>query len=90
MSQASDFKDMARDAKDIYEVVGNSGASYVFFWFTDGSVCAARRLPGRSALTAARFEFQETKVCLDDCGLANFQGSTYQMGAELLRRIKGA
>lgn len=41
MSLASDFREAAKQAT-IYEVIGQSGASYVIFWFPDNSVCAAR------------------------------------------------
>jgi len=88
MSSASDFKNAA-DTATIYEVTGNSGAVYVIFWFPDQSVCAARRLPAGNTRASARLEFQDTKPCLDDCGVAEFQGTTYQKGRELLRRIEG-
>jgi len=88
MSSASDFKKMA-NAATVYEVTGKSGAVYVFFWFLDFSVCAARRLPAENARASARLEFQDTKPCLDDCGLEDFEGTTYQKGRELLRRIEG-
>jgi hypothetical protein len=88
MSKASEFKTKALHAKDIFEVIGRSGASYVFFWFTDGSVCSARRLPGENARVSARLEFEETMPCLDDCGTADYKGTTYEKGQELLRRIR--
>lgn len=87
MSQASDFREMARDGT-CYEVTGQSGAVYVIFWFPDHSVCAARRLPAPNVRASARLEFLETKACLDDCGMADFEGTTYQKGRELLRRIE--
>lgn len=86
MSSASDFKDMAQEAT-IYEVTGQSGAVYVIFWFPDGSVCAARHLPANGVRASARLEFQATKPCLNDCGMADVQGTTYQKGTELLRRL---
>jgi hypothetical protein len=86
MSSASDFRTMARSAT-AYEVLGQSGASYVIFWFDDGSVCAARKLPSGN-IAAARLEFGETKSCLDDCGVAGFSGTTYQKGTELLKRLE--
>lgn len=89
MSHASDVKDLAADAT-IYEVTGMSGALYVIFWFPDGSVCAARRLPSPNNRASARLEFLETKEVLDDCGVADFEGSTYQKGRELLRRIENS
>jgi hypothetical protein len=88
MSLASDFRETAR-AATIYEVMGQSGASYVIFWFNDGSVCVARKLPTDNA-AMARLEFGAVKPCLDDCGTADFPGSTYQKGAELLRRLEQA
>jgi hypothetical protein len=87
MSMASDFKDATRSARAIYEVVGQSGVSYVIFWFDDDSVCAAQKLPTDNK-AAARLEFGTTKPCLDDCGVDDFSGTTYQKGTELLRRIK--
>ena len=68
MSQASDFGDIAKQAKAVYEVVGESGASYIFFWFSE-SVIGARRLPSEN-LTSARFEFRNTMDALNDCGTA--------------------
>ena len=85
MSSASDFRNMAQTAR-IYEVLGQSGASYVIFWFDDGSVCAARKLPSGNK-AAARLEFGATKPCLNDCGVEDFPGTTYQKGAELLKRL---
>jgi len=87
MSLASDFKKDARSATAIYEMVGHSGASYVIFWFDDGSVCAAQKLPTDNK-TAARLEFGATKPCLDDCGVDDVAGTTYQKGTELLRRLE--
>lgn len=88
MSSASEFKKMAKNAT-IYEVTGNSGAVYVIFWFPDHSVCAARRLPANNVQASARLVFQDTKTCLDDCDMADFDGTTYQKGRELLRHIEG-
>lgn len=87
MSEASEFKQAARNAT-IYEVTGQSGAVYIFFWFADHSVCAARRLSAENAKASARLEFRDTKTCLDDCGMAAFEGMTYQKGRELLKRIE--
>jgi hypothetical protein len=87
MSAASEFKQAAQTAK-IYEVTGKSGAVYIFFWFADHSVCAARRLPAGNAKASARLEFRDTKTCLDDCGMAAFEGTTYQKGRELLKRLE--
>lgn len=89
MSLASDFKEAARAAKTIYELVGQGGASYVIFWFDDGSVCAAQKLPTDNK-AAARLEFGATKPCLDSCVVDDFAGTTYQKGAELLQRIEGS
>lgn len=86
MSSASDFRTKVQ-AATVYEVLGKSGASYLVFWFRDGSVCAARKLPSGNR-AAARLEFGETKPCLDDCGVADFAGTTYQKGTELLRRLE--
>lgn len=86
MSSASDFRTMTRGVT-AYEVLGQSGASYLVFWFGDGSVIAARKLPsGNKAV--ARLEFGATKPCLDDSGVADFPGTTYQKGTELLRRLR--
>ena len=87
MSLASDFRSMAHNASANYEVVGNSGASYVIFWFKDASVCAARKLPSGNQ-AAARLEFAETKPCLDDCGVSDIEGTTYQKGQMLLKRLQ--
>ena len=87
MSVASDFKETARSARAIYELVGHSGVGYVVFWFEDGSVCAAQKLYSDNR-AAAGLEFGETKRCLDDCGVSDFAGTTYQKGWELLRRIQ--
>ena len=88
MSSASDFRERAQ-AATIYEVMGQSGASYVIFWFNDLSVCAARKLPTDNA-AVARLEFGETKSCLNDCGIPYSGQTTYQMGTDLLKRLEGA
>jgi hypothetical protein len=85
MSLASEFRTTARTAT-IYEILGQSGASYVIFWFGDSSVCAARKLPTNNT-AVARLEFGETKVCLKDCGIVDTGQTTYQMGTELLARL---
>lgn len=87
MSTASNFKEKAQAAKAIYEVLGRSGASYIIFWFDDGSVCAAQKAPSGNRAGAC-IEFSATKPALDDCGVADFEGTTYQKGAELLRRLE--
>jgi len=86
MSSASDFRTLAR-AATIHEVIGSSGSSYVIFWFSDGSLCAARKLPSGNR-AVARLDFGQTKPYLDDCGMAGYAGTTYQKGTELLRRIR--
>lgn len=87
MSAASNFREKAQATKVIYQVLGHSGASYIIFWFDDGSVCAARPVPSGN-LAAARLEFGATKPILDDCGVADFEGTTYQKGTELLKRLE--
>ena len=87
MSLASDFKEAARSAEAIYEVIGQSGSTYIIFWFDDGSVCAAQRLPTENR-APARLKFGATKPCLDDCGVDDFPGTTYQKGTELLQRLE--
>ena len=86
MSLASDFRSQAQ-AATIYEVLGKSGVTHLFFWFQDGSVCAARKEPSGN-VASARWKFGATKPCLDDCGLEDYDGTTYQKGAELLRRLQ--
>lgn len=90
MSQASEFNDAANQARDMYEVIGESGATYIFFWFPDDSVTAARRQAADASQVAATYVFgKNTKAALDDCGMANFEGTTYQKGRELLKRLRG-
>ncbi len=90
MSKASDFKQKAKDAVEIYEMIGESGATYIFFWFSDHSITVARRKPATSNEAAAEYVFgQNAKDALDDCGMRNIDGTTYQKGSELLKRIKG-
>ena len=86
MSQASDFKALADQAK-VYEVTGRSGAVYVIFQFPDQSVTAARRLP-TDTRASARLLFGNVSPALDDCGVDDFEGTTYQKGAELIRRLE--
>ena len=89
MSQASDLGEIAKTAKAVYELIGASGASYVIFWFPDHSVIAARRLPSPNNQASAHFTFGvNTKDVLDDCGMSDFEGTTYQKGRELLKRIE--
>lgn len=69
MSQASEFKISARSA-EIYEVMGESGTSYVFFFSSDNSVCAAKKVAPKKRATA-RLDFRiKTKPALFDCGIA--------------------
>lgn len=90
MSKASDFAEQAKEATKIYELIGKSGAVYLFFWFADGSVTAARRQPTTNRYASAEYLFaKDVKGALDDCGLKDFDGTTYQKGAELLKRLKG-
>lgn len=89
MSQSSDFRELGRGATAIYEMVGDSGATYIFFWFEDHSICALKRLYEPTSGVAARWEFGAIKPGLDDCGLTDFEGTTYQKGRELLRRLRG-
>jgi len=67
--------------------MGQSGASYIIFWFADGSVCAAKKLPTDNR-AAARLDFGETKTCLKDCGITDTGQTTYQMGKELLDKLE--
>lgn len=85
MSKASEFKISAKSA-EVYEVMGESGKSYVFFFFPDNSVCAAKKVAPKIRATA-RVDFRiKTKPALDDCGIV-VKGTTYQKGRELLRRL---
>ena len=88
MSSASEFKEKAREAT-IYEVIGRSGTAYVIFWFKDGSVTATRKRPAIHPQASAELVFEKTKPCLDDCGVDDVEGNTYQKGQELLKRIEG-
>ena len=86
MSKASDLKASAQQAT-IREVIGNSGSTYAIFRFpSDGSVCVAKKLPSAD-LSSARLEFVTAKPSLNDCGVADFEGSTGQKGRELFRRL---
>ncbi len=87
MSLASDFRKTAQDATAIYEVIGQSGASYVISWFVDGSVCAAQKIPTDN-FAGARLHFGETKKCLKDCGIVEQGQTTYQMGKQLLAKLE--
>lgn len=86
MSQSSEFEIVAKTAKG-YEVMGKSGRSYVFFFFPDNSVCAARKVPTQSR-AVARLDFNIlTKTAIHDCGI-EFQGATYQEGRVLLKQLE--
>lgn len=71
----------------IYEIIGKSGTTYAVFWFKDGSVIAARKSPSGN-MASARWAFGQTKPCLNDCRVADFAGTTYQKGKEVLRRLQ--
>lgn len=86
MSMASDFRSLAQQGT-IYEVMGQSGKSHLIFWFPDGSVCAAQKVPTDNRAVAG-LAFGATKPALDDCGVADYEGTTYQKGTELLRRLE--
>jgi len=88
MAQAPDLRDLASQAT-VYEVIGQSGGTYVFFFFPDGSVCAAHRVAAGN-LASARLDFKGVKVkaALDDCGTKEIPGATYQKGTALLRRLE--
>jgi hypothetical protein len=89
MSQASDFADQAKKATAIYELIGESGAIYIFYWFADNSVTMARRQVSDTNRVSAEYLFGKNVIkALDDCGVADFDGTTYQKGAELLKRLQ--
>lgn len=89
MSQASEIAAQAKGATEIYEIIGESGATYIFFWFPDNSVTVARRKHAGGSV-AATYEFgKNVKGALDDCGMGDVDGTTYQKGRELLKRIRG-
>lgn len=86
MSQSSDFETTAKTAT-AYEMIGASGKTYVFFFFRDGSVCAAERVAtGNRAAAQLDFEI-ETKQAMRDCG-GTARGTTYQEGAAFLKQIE--
>lgn len=86
MSQSSEFEANAKTAK-VYEVIGASGKSYVFFFFSDTSVCAAKKVATDSR-AVARLDFNiETKRALRDCGIT-VHGTTYQEGRALLKQLE--
>jgi hypothetical protein len=85
MSLASDFKTAAKSAES-YEVMGESGASYIFFFFPDHSVCAAKKVAPKKRATAQLIFQTKTKSALRDCGVV-VRGSTYQKGEELLKQL---
>lgn len=86
MSQSSDFEANAKNAK-VYEVMGASGKSYVFFFFLDKSVCAAKKIAtDNHAVAQLDFNIQ-TKTALRDCG-SETHGSTYQKGQAFLKQLE--
>jgi hypothetical protein len=90
MAQAPDLRKLANEAS-IYEMIGQSGKTYVFFFFPDGSVCAARRVAAANQ-AAARLDFTgvSVKETLYDCGAQDTIGThTYQLGKDLLTRLEG-
>jgi hypothetical protein len=91
MSQASNFAEQAKNARAIYEVIGDSGSTYIFYWFGDSSITVARRQATRNQIASAEFLMgKNVRRALDDCGLHDFDGTTYQKGTELLKRIHNA
>lgn len=89
MSQSSDFRDAAETAQAVYEVIGKSGRTYVFFFFPDGSVCAAQREASRNG-ASAKLNFEvKIKPALRDCGVVAF-GATYQESKLLLNQLAKA
>lgn len=86
MSQSSEFEIEARAAK-VHELIGESGAAYVFFFFHDNSVCAARKVATNNRATA-KLNFKiKTKDALHDCGIES-RGTTYQEGRDLLKQLE--
>jgi hypothetical protein len=89
MNQAPELRDLAKQAS-IYEVIGQSGRTYVFFFFPDGSVCAARRVAAGGP-ASARLDFTRVnvKAALRDCGAKDILGThTYQIGKDLFNRLE--
>ena len=89
MTQASDLRDLAKQAS-IYEIIGQSGKTYVFFFFPD-SVCAARRVATANQ-ACARLDFArvDVKQALVDCGATDACGThTYQRVRDLVNRLEG-
>ncbi len=91
-AESRNFKDLAQSAT-IYEVMGDSGNSYVIFFMGDGSVCAAQIKPTQTR-AGAQLIFSETKKCLLDC-LKAFgvdtprEQTTYRIGHELRAVLEG-
>lgn len=89
MAQAPDLRNLAKETS-IYEVIGQSGKTYVFFFFLDQSVCAARRVTaGNRASARLDFARVNVKAALDDCGTRDIPGTTYQKGIALLKLLEG-
>ena len=88
MAQAPKLRNLAEQAS-IYEVIGQSGRTYIFFFFPDGSVCAACRVAtGNLASACLDFTRESVKAALDDCGTEDIPGTTYQKGTALLRILE--
>jgi len=69
--------------------MGESGKSYVFFFFPDdASVCAAKKVATDNR-AVAQLDFNiPTKSALRDCGVEK-GGTTYQKGQALLKQLEG-
>ena len=87
MSYASELKNYLELAT-CYEAIGQSGATYLFFFFKDGSVCAMKKTATDNK-AAAQWVLDQAKPCLRDCGITGYGETTYQKGQELLRRFEG-
>ncbi len=87
MSQSSDFEKAAKTSK-AYELLGEKGISYVFYFFPDHSVCAAKKVATTNR-AVARLDFSiQTKDALRDCGSRRHGTTTYQKGTALLRQLE--
>lgn len=89
MSQSSQFESAAKEARAVYEMMGTSGKSYVFFFFADGSITAAKKVSSTNR-AAARLDFDKVnvKAALRDCLLETVDGNTYQKGQALLKELE--
>lgn len=86
MSYASEIKNYLTLAS-CYEAIGQSGATYQFFLFKDGSVCAMKKIATKNQ-AAAQWVLVQAKPCLRDCGITDGDETTYQKGQELLKRFE--